>query len=162
MIRIETPPGDLNADNALDSFDIDELAAFIRGERLGWRGVRLGWLNDIEMFDINNDSSLDDHDRHDWIFDLKRTYFGDANLDGEFDSDDLVVALAAGTYETDVDAGWASGDFDGSGKFDSSDLIFALADGGYEQGPRPAAVPESSGGVMPLVVLAAAFGRRRN
>jgi hypothetical protein len=41
----------------------------------------------------------------------------------------LIDALAAGTYEVDVVAGWASGDFDGSGRFDSSDLIEALADG---------------------------------
>ena len=49
------------------------------------------------------------------------TYFGDANLDGEFNSSDLVISLAAGTYEQDVDAGWLSGDFDGTGRFDSSE-----------------------------------------
>ena len=72
-------------------------------------------------------------------------------LHGEFNSGDLITALAAGTYEKDVEAGWASGDFDGSGRFDTGDLIFALADGGYEQGLRAAAVsavPEPSCSVL--------------
>ncbi|MCA9166757.1 MAG: PEP-CTERM sorting domain-containing protein, partial [Planctomycetales bacterium] len=85
------------------------------------------------------------------------TYFGDANLDGEFNSGDLVVALAAGTYELGINTGWASGDFDGNGRFDSGDLVLALADGGYEQGPRAAvsAVPEPLTAL--LFALAATF-----
>jgi hypothetical protein len=73
-----------------------------------------------------------------------QTSFGDANLDGAFDSGDLVSALASGTFETDVDAGWAAGDFDGSGRFDTGDLNFALSDGGYEVGTQAASVREPS------------------
>ena len=38
---------------------------------------------------------------------ISHTYFGDADLDREFDSSDLISALAAGTYESNVNAGWA-------------------------------------------------------
>jgi hypothetical protein len=91
-------------------------------------------------FDLSGDGLVTPDDRITWVKEMKNTYFGDANLDGEFNSADLIHALAAGTYEVELDAGWASGDFDGNGRFDSSDLVVALADGGYEQGPLPPAV----------------------
>lgn len=56
---------------------------------------------------------------------------GDANVDGVFDSADLVDLFARGAYEADVDASWLDGDFDGDGRFDSADLIEALALGDY-------------------------------
>jgi hypothetical protein len=112
--------------------DIDDLSARIRdGHDPAW--------------DLDNRGTVDSHDRAIWIHEVQKTYFGDANLDGEFNSADLIGALAAGTYEVELDAGWASGDFDGNGRFDSSDLVEALADSGYEQGLHPpamAAVPE--------------------
>jgi hypothetical protein len=95
---------------------------------------------------------------------MKNTYVGDANLDGEFNSADLIDALAAGTYELERDTGWASGDFDGNGRFESSDLVEALADGGYEQGPLPpavAAVPEPQTCLMlGIGLVVASFVRR--
>ena len=108
---------------------------------------------DIDAFtanpiDLNGDGAVDGADRAFLIEDSAyfNTWSGDANLDGEFSSGDLVDVLAAGTYENDLAAGWATGDFNGSGRFDSSDLVEALAGGGYEQGVRPsiAAVPEPS------------------
>ena len=82
--------------------------------------------------------SLDDH-RH-WVKELKHTYLGDANLDGEFNSTDLVDVLAAGEYEDNiaVNSSWAEGDWNTDGEFTSADLVDALADGGYEFGPRVA------------------------
>jgi hypothetical protein len=74
------------------------------------------------------------------------TYFGDADLDGQFNSSDLVLVLAAGEYEDDLamNSGWASGDWDGDGDFTTGDLIEALAHGGYERAAAAAgaAVPE--------------------
>jgi hypothetical protein len=80
------------------------------------------------------------------IHTILNTYYGDANLDHEFASSDLVNVLASGSYEADVDAGWSTGDFNGDGRSASSDLVEALADGGYEAGPRVAVaiVPEPS------------------
>ena len=83
---------------------------------------------------------VNDDDRRVWIKDLKRTWFGDANLDGEFNSSDMVRVFAAGKYETDEEAGWAEGDWNSDLKFNSSDMVAAFADGGYERGPRPPAV----------------------
>jgi hypothetical protein len=90
------------------------------------------------------------------------TYIGDADLNGEFNSSDLVAVLASGTYEADVAAVWSTGDFEGDGRTTSSDLVAALADGGYELGPRAAtaAVPEPSA-IGLLAVGALLFIRRR-
>ena len=134
--------GDFNLDGELNVLDIDDLS----------RQVRLGLHP--SPFDVTLDGLVNSNDRDVWVHQLKRTYFGDANLDSEFNSSDLITALAAGTYEADVDAGWGSGDFDGSGRFDTGDLIFALADGGYEAGPRPGAVPEPS----TLLLIALSLG----
>jgi hypothetical protein len=146
------PSGDFDRSWKLDAVDIDLLTSAVRGQ------------NHPSAFDVDGNGLVDDGDRTVWIHDIRGTWFGDANLDGEFNSTDLVEILAAGTYESDVDAGWASGDFNASERFDSGDLIDALADGGYEQGPRPAvaAVPEPASWVMLMLGLTGdIFGRRR-
>ena len=58
----------------------------------------LAWLD--AMFDLNSDGSVDHEDHRIWVKDLKHTWFGDANLDGEFNSSDMVQVFAAGKYET--------------------------------------------------------------
>ena len=79
------------------------------------------------------------------------------NLDGEFNSGDLLVIFQAGEFEDDVigNSTWATGDWNGDADFDTGDLVFAFRDGGYERGPRRlvAMVPEPSGFI--LVMLAA-------
>ena len=124
--------GDFNFDGDLAADDLDML---VREARI---------IRPRNIFDVNSDNTIDSSDVAYWIKTLRNTWIGDANLDGEFNSGDLVEGLAAGTYEINIEAGWASGDFDGSGRFDSGDLVLALADGGYEQGPRAsvAKVPE--------------------
>ena len=99
-----------------------------------------------------------------WVKDLKRTWFGDADLDGEFNSNDFVQVFKAGTYETDSEAGWSEGDWNADGVFDSVDFITAFTDGGYEQGPRTgvAAVPEPAGWSLFVIgLLPWLLGRRR-
>lgn len=59
---------------------------------------------------------------------------GDANLDGHFNSSDLVAVFQAGKYETMQPATWAEGDWNGDGVFDSGDLVAAFQDGCYEDG----------------------------
>jgi hypothetical protein len=87
-------------------------------------------------YDLNNDALVND-------------------LDGQFNSGDLVSVLASGTYESDVDSVWSTGDFNGDGRTNSSDLVAALAGGGYEQGPKAAvsAVPEPSSAVLAMLGL---------
>jgi hypothetical protein len=137
--------GDFNDDGMFGFDDIDRLTV----------------LADDDALDLNGDGAVDVNDRVFWVHIFARTWMGDANLDGSFDSRDLVSVLAAGEYEDGVpmNSTWATGDVDGDGDFGSSDLVAALADGGYERGPRPAVstVPEPTPTVM-LIASAFAIG----
>jgi hypothetical protein len=147
----EPIPGDFNKDGVLSAADIDDLT-----------GQSAGGMNP-DVHDLNADALVNIADVNIWVKDLFHSWIGDANLDHQFNSSDLVVVLGAGRYEADVAANWSTGDFDGSGRFDSTDLIFALADGGFELGPRAAnaAVPEPSGGSLLLLGLLASIRQRR-
>jgi hypothetical protein len=116
-----------------------------------------------EEFDLNGDTKVDDGDLNVWVKDLKKTWFGDANLNGLFDTTDLVDVFQAGKYEKDVDAAWEDGDWSGDLRFNTTDLVNAFQDGGYEKGPLgPAAVPEP--GSFALVIASGIAGmvlRRR-
>jgi hypothetical protein len=124
--------GDFNQNEELDSGDIDDLT------------VKSASQTNPADYDLNADTLVNDADVNLWIRDLFHSWVGDADLNREFNSSDLVAVLASGTYEADVAAVWTTGDFNGDGRTNSSDLVAALADGGYEAGPRPATatVPE--------------------
>ena len=81
---------------------------------------------------------------------LKKDWIGDANLDGEFNSGDLVGVFAANKFDTGETAAWSQGDWNGDRRFNSSDLVAAFQDGGYEMGPRHVvgAVPEPSSWIL--------------
>ena len=142
-------PADLNGDLVVDVSDIDLLSGELRD---GSQNPR---------FDLNNDGIVDPLDHTTWVRDERSTWFGDANLDGEFRTSDLVIVLAAGEYEDDVagNSGWGEGDWNADGNFTSADLVDALADGGYELGPRPivAAVPEPGAQSLAYIGLAGAL-----
>ncbi len=126
--------GDFNGNEVLDVGDIDLLVAEIRD------------ATNNPDYDLNDDGFVDTIDRETWVHDLRGIFYGDSNMDGVFDTNDLVQVFGAGEYEDDINSNstWTTGDWNGDGEFDSSDLILALADGGYKAGPRPAAVPEPS------------------
>jgi hypothetical protein len=117
------------------------------------------------MFDLNGDGGIDLEDHRIWVKEWKNTWYGDANLDDEFNSSDFVQVFAAGKYETGwVDewgivrgetASWAEGDWNGDGVFGSSDLVTAFADGGYELGPSTATAVVPEPGSWLLLSLAA-------
>ena len=143
--------GDLAENGILDFSDIDLLSGEVRGGQ------------DDPAFDLTDDGDVDQRDRTKWVKELAGTYFGDANLDGLFNSSDLVQVFTVGKYETAEKAGWYAGDWDGSGWFDSGDMVTAFVDGGYEQqaAVKPLTVPEPCGRL--LLILAAAglvFSRR--
>jgi hypothetical protein len=127
--------GDYSGDSALTDLDINLLSRKVVAESHPFG------------FDLNEDELVDQLDRQKWVQEIKSTWFGDANLDGEFNSGDMVGVFQAGKYEVAVDAGWAEGDWTGDQRFDSGDFIAAFQDGGYELGPRVAvnAVPEPTG-----------------
>jgi hypothetical protein len=143
--------GDFNNNGILDSGDIDDLTQQSAGGQ------------NPTAYDLNNDMLVNEADVTVWVKDLFKSWIGDANLDKEFNSTDLVDVLASGTYEAEVASVWTSGDFNGDGRTNSTDLVAALADGGYEQGPPPAvaAVPEPSGlGLLLIGMLLSALARR--
>ena len=147
-------PGDFDGDGQLTATDIDQLTVEVRNG-----------TNNL-FFDVTGDGAVDEEDRAEWVDVLRFTYFGDSNLDGEFNTADLVVVLTAGEYEdqTAVNSGWATGDWNGDGDFTTADFVTALSAGGYELGPRTAvaAVPEPSSVVLlPLAVLVAGTALRR-
>jgi len=137
--KVDGLSGDFNHNGILDIADIDDLT-----------GQSAGGLNPTDPYDVTDDDLVNDADVVFWIHELFGSWIGDANLDGLFDTNDLIAVLAARTYEQTVPAKWSTGDFNGSGRFDSNDLIDALADEGYENGSYPgvAAVPEPASGLL--------------
>ncbi|MCA9215030.1 MAG: hypothetical protein KDB27_18300, partial [Planctomycetales bacterium] len=118
-----------------DASDLDKLATEIRSG------------DNDRRYDLDDDRVLDFDDAKVWVHDVVRSYIGDSNLDGQFNSADMVSVLKAGEYEDGIpkNSTWGTGDWDFDGEFDSSDFVVAFRDGGYERGPRGQApsVPES-------------------
>jgi hypothetical protein len=143
--------GDFDGNGTLDAADIDALSAEVR------KGTHSA------TFDLTSDGKVDQADRTEWVTKLRKTWFGDANLNGEFNSSDFVAVFGTGKYETNQMAGWAEGDWSGDAQFNSSDFVTAFGDGGYEKGPRPAmAVPEPTTPFIALIsLLSMGMTRRR-
>jgi hypothetical protein len=142
-------PGDFDGNGVLDAADINLLTAAVG--------------SGDTSFDLNGDGAVTGDDRRVWVKDLKFSWFGDADLNGEFNSADFVAVFQAGKFESGAAATWGEGDWDGDGIFGSGDFVAAFQDGGFEQGPRSAvaAVPEPSGAILLLTGLLAVARRRR-
>ena len=94
--------GDYNANGELD----------VRG--LGSAGGAIAGGENPPEYDLNGDGVVDyDGDRVMWVKELKKTWIGDADLNGEFNSGDIVEVFVAGKYETGEEATWDEGDWDG-------------------------------------------------
>ncbi|MEM7316028.1 MAG: hypothetical protein AAF497_23070, partial [Planctomycetota bacterium] len=91
--------------------------------------------SDAPIFDLNSDNALDSFDLDELILRIFDSTYGDANLDGKFDSADLVAVFTVGEYEDQiaVNSTWASGDWTCDGEFSSSDLVASFQAGGFEQ-----------------------------
>ncbi|MEZ6117455.1 MAG: hypothetical protein R3C28_12885 [Pirellulaceae bacterium] len=144
--------GDLDLDRQLTANDIDLLAAYLRG---GTENLN---------FDMNRDQSVNWSDHDFMVKDLIGVAFGDANLDGVFNSADLVKVFKPGEYEDDLELNstWESGDWNGDGEFSTSDLIKAFQEDAYSNASLPQLVPESTG-TLPLlcVMIYLSFLQRR-
>ncbi|MDG2384743.1 MAG: peroxidase family protein [Pirellulaceae bacterium] len=106
--------GDFNGDGRLNHIDVKLLSAGIQ-------------VSDL-IFDLNEDHTLDQMDMDVMVEDILRTSYGDANLDGRFNSSDLVRIFQAGEWEDAVhgNSDWSEGDWNGDGDFDSADLVLAF------------------------------------
>lgn len=125
--------------------------------------IRNGTTNNL--FDLNHDGQINGMDRVYWVETLNKTYFGDANLDGQFNTGDFITVFQAGEYE-DAIAGnsrWSTGDWDGDGDFTSSDFVSAFQGAGFEMGPRAAvaSVPEPSMSLLLIAMFVARCARVR-
>ncbi|MFC1759733.1 hypothetical protein ACFL2H_13365, partial [Planctomycetota bacterium] len=108
--------GDITFDNQLDVLDIDMLAHELRNG------------SSSQIFDINSDGSVNHDDILFVVYDLLDSSIGDANLDGTFDSQDLILIFQAGQFEgsrSEV-VGWGQGDWNFDGLFTTSDLVVAF------------------------------------
>ncbi|MCA9167731.1 MAG: PQQ-dependent sugar dehydrogenase [Planctomycetales bacterium] len=145
-------PGDLNGNGSLDVGDINELAAAIRSG------------STASQYDLNHDGKVNIDDHRSWVHDLRGTWLGDTNLDGEFNESDFLGPLQSGQYEDNIvgNGRWEYGDWNGDGEFNSSDLVTVLTEGGYRVGPRQAvaAVPEPTSYVL-FALGSIAICRRR-
>ena len=163
QVVISTAPaqlGDFSFDGELSSEDIDMLAMFSRVPNAK-----------SNTFDVTLDGVIDLADHVHWVHHLRETWFGDANLDGMFNQDDIVDVLEAGEFGDGVpmNSSWATGDWNGDTEFDQLDLVLALQDNGFGKGSRSQnrVVPEPQSIIAMIICcleLAVAFSvvSRRN
>ena len=145
--------GDYNGNGELDEPDMNLIADAVRQP------------NADKKYDANKDGVVNDSDRVFWVNDLKKTWMGDANLNGQFNSSDFVQVFQRGEYEDALpkNSTWSDGDWNNDQEFNSSDFVTAFQAGGYEAGPKAAvsSVPEPSTLVGLLLGMLALVQRSR-
>ena len=122
VVNASAPAADINMDGFVNVQDIDLLAAAIRTQG--------------QSIDLNEDGSTDQFDLQFLVEDVLGTTAGDANLDGRFDSSDLVLMFSASEYEDGIplNSTWAEGDWNGDGDATTRDIVVAFMTGAYEGG----------------------------
>ncbi|MDG2385534.1 MAG: Ig-like domain-containing protein [Pirellulaceae bacterium] len=126
-------PGDFDANGDVTIVDVNLLSEAIKGS------------SEDLAFDLSADGTVNLDDLDILILNILGTFYGDANLDGRFDSSDLVNAFQAGEYEDDVmgNSTWSDGDWNSDGDFTTADLVKSFQSGVYEQ-PAAASAAISS------------------
>ncbi|MBN1763867.1 MAG: DUF1593 domain-containing protein [Sedimentisphaerales bacterium] len=99
--------GDFDSDGELGAGDIDLLLAQINA----------GTHN--SGYDLTGDGFVTQADADHWVFNLADTRYGDADIDGDLDIDDI-LALSANWLSSGI--GWAGGNFNGDTSADLHDL----------------------------------------
>jgi hypothetical protein len=142
---------DFNQNGVYDAEDIDDLTVAVRHSRTE------------TVYDVNKDGMVSVDDRLAWL-DNAGIRPGDADLNGEFNSGDLVTIFQAGEYQDLIEgnSGWSEGDFDGNGDSDSSDLVLALETGNYQFAAiRTVPEPSTANLLLLSLLMLAPFGKRR-
>ena len=123
-------PGDFTGDGGVDAVDIDELAAAIRNS------------SPEAKYDLNGDSDLDSEDMDELIRNILDSEYGDGDLRGAVDSEDLEDLVDS----FGLRAGWADGDFSGNGRVDLHDFAIIRGSFGWlatAPQPAPTAPPQT-------------------
>lgn len=118
--------GDFNSDGLLNDLDIDLLSQEV-----------LTGTNQAS-FDLTDDALVNEADRKVWVEDLKGTFFGDVDLDGQVQFSDF-LALSAGFGS---EGGWAEGDVDGDGQIQFADFLSLSGNFGKPEATASLSVPE--------------------
>ena len=116
-----TVSADFDSNGVTDQRDIDALCRNHGG-------------NDLR-FDLNGDGSINERDLNFMIEQVLGTTLGDANLDGVFNSSDLVRVFEFGQFEDGIEdnSGWEQGDWNCDGDFTSRDLVAVFIVGGFQE-----------------------------
>jgi hypothetical protein len=132
-------PGDFSQDGRIDLVDVELLCAGIRSE------------SHQPPLDLNRDQQINVADMRYLIEVVIGTNFGDTNLNGIFNSEDLVLTFQAGQYEDGLPSNstWVSGDWNCDGDFGTQDLVIAFQAGAYSAAAMPRSVLASDGGAWP-------------
>ncbi|MCA9212578.1 MAG: VCBS repeat-containing protein [Planctomycetales bacterium] len=102
-------------------------------------GLQKGLRSPIPGIDVDRSGSFDVQDVNYFIKQCANTTFGDTNVDGVFNSSDIVEAFQAGEYEDGINGNsdWTEGDWNSDGDFTSTDIVFAFQSGNYATNARP-------------------------
>ncbi|MCA9217215.1 MAG: cadherin-like domain-containing protein, partial [Planctomycetales bacterium] len=120
-VTAKPAPADFDGNGTVDAFDVDLLTSGISAAV-------------DSRFDLNQDGTLNSQDRVYMIEVTLATTYGDSNLDGVFDSGDLVYIFQQRKFEDPTAvAGWADGDWNGDGRFNTADLVAAFQTASYQK-----------------------------
>lgn len=135
--------GDVTEDGSVDAQDIDHLCAGIRQQN--------------SFADLDGDGQIDVRDLDFLLVDILGVAPGDADLNGQFDSDDFVTVMIAGEYNDllPLNSTWADGDWNCDGEFDDADFVRAFIYGRYATADRLAASVASSQRPQSILLAAA-------
>ena len=127
--------GDFSGNDILDIADIDLLAAAIRDH------------NVHPQFDVNRNGIVDQEDHAYWVSDLKHTWMGDADLDGNVNFADFVTLA----NHFDGPGGWGQGDFNADGIVQFPDFAILASNYGMTSTAVAVAVPEPCSSVLLMI-----------
>ena len=144
--------GDLNYNGEFDMQDLDILTQNVAVAPEAPHG------DFLRRLDLNGDESVDVSDVNHWVTQLKSTFVGDANLDGEVKFDDF-LALSANFGQA---GGWAEGDFNADEQVDFPDFLALSANfGNVAAATHAEAVPEPTAATIALFGLLGLVGLRK-
>ncbi len=111
------------SDGAVDCLDID----YVYANFGDWSNLDQAVLMDLSA-DVTGDLIVDQLDADDIVQTILCSEYGDADLDGDVDADDLAT-VNANLGQSGL--GWCGGDFDGDGAVDADDVAIVNANLGF-------------------------------